>query len=34
MSTFRRRLMMMAKHIAQYFDAWFRSEGYFRSEAW
>lgn len=34
MSTFRRRLMMMAAMVADYFSSWFRSEGWFRSEAW
>lgn len=34
MSKFRRRLLMMAAAVAEYFSAWFRSEGYFRSEAW
>lgn len=34
MSGFRRRLMMMAALAAGYFSAWFRSEGWFRSDPW
>lgn len=34
MSTFRRRLLMLASAIAGYVSAWFRSEGWFRGEAW
>jgi hypothetical protein len=34
MSTLRRRLLMAARKIADYFDAWFRTEGFFRSEPW
>lgn len=34
MSEFRRRLMMLAKAVEEYFSAWFRSEGWFRSDPW
>lgn len=34
MSQFRRRLMMLAATAKKILDAWFRSEGYFRSEGW
>jgi hypothetical protein len=34
MSTFRRRLMLMAMAMKSTLSAWFRSEGYFRSEPW
>ncbi len=33
MSSFRRRLLMMAAKIASVAD-WFRSDGWFRSEPW
>lgn len=34
MSSFRRRLLLAARKAKAYFDAWFRGEGFFRSEAW
>lgn len=34
MSSFRRRLLMVAATIAGYVSGWFRSEGFFRSEPW
>lgn len=34
MSSFRRRIMMAMKKALAYLSAWFRSEGYFRSEPW
>lgn len=34
MSTFRRRLMMIAMAAKEYFAAWFHSTGWYRSEPW
>lgn len=34
MSSFRRRLMMIALAVEEYFSAWFRSEGWFHSDPW
>lgn len=34
MSDFRRRLMMIVATAIGYFSAWFRNEGWFRSEPW
>ena len=34
MSEFRRRLMLMAAAVVGYLSAWFRTEGWFRSEPW
>lgn len=34
MSTFRRRIFMMAANAISYVSAWFRDEGFFRSDAW
>jgi len=34
MSTFRRRIMMAMKKAIEDIKAWFRSDGWFRSEPW